>query len=537
MHVTFRYLLLLIIVSSLFYTILPKPSADEVSFAQDRPANTIIIGTTDMPIQLDTATSYDFRSWEVLGHLYVGLTRQVSGSTYELALAETHAISDDGLTHTFTIRSDARFNDGTPITAQTFADSINRVIRLNNQGSLALRDIVTSVTAVDATTLVFTLAVPIPYFEALVSLPPFYPLHPQDSPAESIHTDFATLIGNGVYILDDWIPGNTIQLRANPNYAFGEPAKTEHIIIRGYAGTLALRQALENHEIDIAWQDLYLQDTIEVINTIPEIQLIKTPSARQWYMVLNRRYSDIGTSPEFTIDNVVRESFILMVDREQIVQDYFQGYVDVAYGLIPPFLGDAYLPVWQYEADYNAGLRKLADANYRISNRAMIEITTSQGYGFSTGGIVEIRDIFSTTIELIVTVNSDVGMSAFITSLERGSNMISAFPFTPIVLHPDAYLRPLLYSGNELSARNRYSNERIDTLLDEAAMTTDLAIQNDRYHEVQAFYAPVFGNPTDDHNLIFPLWQESLLLLHWNDIIGITVEPNSYLHYNLLERQ
>ena len=146
-----------------------------IQHSEAQEADVIRIGTLDLPVTLDPAMADTFMEWEVLRHLYVGLTQQVAGTNdYELALASQHDISENGLIHTFTIREDAVFNDGTPITADIFERSINRVMTLNEDGAFIMNGVVESVSASDAQSLVFTLEVPIPYFDALVSLPPFF---------------------------------------------------------------------------------------------------------------------------------------------------------------------------------------------------------------------------------------------------------------------------------------------------------------------------------------------------------------------------
>jgi len=134
----------------------------------------------------------------------------------------------DGLTHTFTIRDDAIFTDGAPITAQTFADSINRVIALDEEAYDLLDGIVTSVTVDENGALVFQLTRPIPYFLGLVSLPPFLPVKTSEFPANELNQFPTSLTGNGVYLLESWNPGNTITLKANPNYQYGSIAKNRY---------------------------------------------------------------------------------------------------------------------------------------------------------------------------------------------------------------------------------------------------------------------------------------------------------------------
>src|SRR5689334_234612 len=113
-----RWLLILLLVLSIFAA--PNPA---------KARDLLTIGTLEAIPSLDPADAGDVFSWEVLTHLYTGLTRQVPGTLhYELALAASHTTSNDGLIHTFTIRPDAAFDDGTRITARTFADSINRAL-------------------------------------------------------------------------------------------------------------------------------------------------------------------------------------------------------------------------------------------------------------------------------------------------------------------------------------------------------------------------------------------------------------------------
>src|SRR5690606_11186989 len=96
-----------------------------------------------------------------------------------------------------------------------------------------------------------------------------------------------TLIGNGVYLLDAWKRGDFVRLKANPDYQFGEPAKTDTITLKWYRANEELRQAIRNHEIDIAWRDLLLTDAAQTASEIDTIVHELQPSTRMWYLVFN----------------------------------------------------------------------------------------------------------------------------------------------------------------------------------------------------------------------------------------------------------
>ena len=63
---------------------------------------------------------------EALGQLYSRLLRRNAEGELEPGLAESWTISEDGLTYTFELR-EAQFSDGSPLTADDVAFSLNRV--------------------------------------------------------------------------------------------------------------------------------------------------------------------------------------------------------------------------------------------------------------------------------------------------------------------------------------------------------------------------------------------------------------------------
>ncbi|MBN1963979.1 MAG: hypothetical protein JW910_05000, partial [Anaerolineae bacterium] len=127
-----------VLISLVILTVL-LPVGSALSPARAQVADTITIGMTDFPRSLDPGETSDLVAWEILSHLYTGLTRQTPGTlAYEPALASGIQASDDRLTYTVTLREGAAFSDGTPITAQTFVDSINRVVALNRDAAKAV---------------------------------------------------------------------------------------------------------------------------------------------------------------------------------------------------------------------------------------------------------------------------------------------------------------------------------------------------------------------------------------------------------------
>lgn len=76
---------------------------------------------------LDPQNCYDDGSYFVLNNVNEGLVIGYGGEIYP-GLAETWDVSDDGMVYTFHLRKDAKWSDGTPLTAHDFVYSAKRIL-------------------------------------------------------------------------------------------------------------------------------------------------------------------------------------------------------------------------------------------------------------------------------------------------------------------------------------------------------------------------------------------------------------------------
>jgi len=498
-----------------------------VPSAHAQPPDTITIGVTDLATSLDPADAYDFNSWEVLRHLYTGLTRQVPGTLrHEPALALRIVPADSFRTWTFFLRPDAAFSDGTPITAQTLVDSIARVIALDSDAAQAVVPYVSSVEAPAPDRVVFHLVRPIAYFDALAALPPYFPQHPDllAQPRPLPYPD--SLIGNGPYLLDRFAPGREIVLRANPAYRLGPQPLTGQIVLRAYSRSQALREALRSREIDIAWRALLPTDARVLLQTGQDIVGVEVPATRVYYLYMNHTL-DPGNDP------LVREALTLLIDRQRVVTNVFDGQATALTSFVPALFPEAAADLWPSGPDVPAADALLMDAAYRPrgSARLVPVLVTSQAlYGSQIAAVAaEIsRGSFYPSDYVEGRVMTEVEADTFLSTLERGEGRLMLFAWTPLVPHPDAFFRPLAHSSGPIASRGGYARAELDALIDEAAALADPAAQGERYRAAAA----LLRGSSD----IIPLWQEHLHLLAWNDISGVQVEPNFFLHYDSLIR-
>src|SRR5262249_630333 len=88
------------------------------------------VGLPSVPAILDPAGALDGPLPLICRQVFDTLVRYVdAGSDIEPALAAAWSVSKDGLVWSFRLREGVRFHDGTALTAQHVADSLDRVIQ------------------------------------------------------------------------------------------------------------------------------------------------------------------------------------------------------------------------------------------------------------------------------------------------------------------------------------------------------------------------------------------------------------------------
>ena len=169
--------------------------------------------TTFDPIK--TAQNIDF--W-VFSNVYDVLVRvDKSGSKLEPGLAESWAVSEDGLTYTLKIR-DAKFSDGSPLTAADAAFSLLRI--RDDEGSLWSDSytVIDTAEATDDRTLVIKLKTPSAPFLSTLAMPGASILSKAGMESLGAEAYAENPIASGAFTLKEWRRGDRVILAKNPNF-------------------------------------------------------------------------------------------------------------------------------------------------------------------------------------------------------------------------------------------------------------------------------------------------------------------------------
>ena len=170
------------------------------------------------PLERDFMSIYDL--------MYDGLMDINDDYQPELALAESY--SYNGKTWTFKLREGLKFSDGSPVTATDVAATVEWILRKANAENAAdpgyymnLKYFVDSVTVKDERTVAFK--VKRSYYGLLYAMT--FPI----LPAWALEMDNPP--GTAAYMLESFVPGNTLQLVVNPNWWQTPPRVTSILFV------------------------------------------------------------------------------------------------------------------------------------------------------------------------------------------------------------------------------------------------------------------------------------------------------------------
>jgi peptide/nickel transport system substrate-binding protein len=305
--------------------------------AQKR-TDTIIVGLTDPS---GAFTPYFQQSWydgNVSSLLYASLVNVDDKGLPVPDLAESWDVSEDALTYTFHLRSDLKFSDGSPLTADDVAftwtilhdkayDGDSQVLTLHVAGGADYKEgkatTIEGIKIIDPQTLSVTLEKP--NATALVTLgsnvlsKAYYGKDYQFGQLDYIKKLHEKPVGNGPYKLEKFIPGQEVRFVANEYYYKGKPA-TEHFIYKTTEGDVW--QFVETGEVDYASFSA-TQENIDKLKGLGFVNVIPYTPSSYGYLQANLEHEQLK-------DKAVRQAITYGLDRQSIFVDANQGAGSIA---------------------------------------------------------------------------------------------------------------------------------------------------------------------------------------------------------------
>jgi peptide/nickel transport system substrate-binding protein len=286
----------------------------------------LTIGRREDSTTLDPIVSVENVNIWLVASIFEGLVRvDRSGSKLEPGLAETWTVSDDGLTYRFTMRN-ARFSDGTPVTA---GDAAFSLLRIRDDKESVWGDsfkIMTSAEAVDDRTLVVTLSTPSAPFLATLALPGASVISKAAFEAMGADAYAEKPISSGPFMVAAWQRGTRVVMAKNPNYWQADRVHLDRVEWVSMPDDTTRMLAVQTGEVDAA---LFVPfSRVGELREDPNLTVNVDPSTFEYSLLINNARPPL--------DNVdVRRAIDMSVDKQALVQAVTSGLGQVPNSYIP----------------------------------------------------------------------------------------------------------------------------------------------------------------------------------------------------------
>ena len=445
---------------------------------ESAPSRKTIIDSRDTydPRSMDPALSTDVPTGRAVTYIFDGLTRFTPDAKVVPGLAKSWAVSADGITYTFHLRSGVKFHDGRPFSARNVVATFQRVLDPKTKGgrgwplypikgaedfAASKATSISGIAAPDDSTVVITLKEPFSIFPKLLAMP-VTSIVPDNPPA-----DFGQKpVGTGPWKFVEWRHDDYLRFARNPDY-FDGPPKADSLMARIIPEMSTATAEFEAGNVDVlsvpdeagkSWQADPGKSKL----------LTSAPALRFWYVAINTTRGPLS-------DVRVRQALNYAVDVSTTLSAVMAGRGTVATGVIPPTLGGADPSHKGYTHDVAKAKELLAAAGH--PNGIDVDLWA---------GTTDQSPRLSQTIQANL---AQAGVRAKIIQRDASSVREAARNGQADLAlkewwadYPDAenFLYPLLHSKNKGAGGNvsYYSNPRFDALVDQAHREQDESRRN-----------------------------------------------------------
>ncbi len=438
---------------------------------------------------IDPGLAEDSAGGDILRDLFEGLYNQDAAGDLVPGVAVSHEVSDDGLVYTFTLRDDAKWSNGDPVTAGDFEFAWKRaaspelaspyswfmgdVMGLENGAEVVAGEAEVDslgVTAIDDTTLEVRLAAPKPYFPQMTTHFTTFPVHAATIEAHGQDwTQPGNMVSNGAYMLSERVPQEKLVRVRNEMYWDNDNTIIDTVtslIINDENVALTRYLAGELDRTDIpAGQFPRLSEEY------PE-QAVSVPLSCSYYYMFNLR--DNG-NPALQDVNV-RTALSLAIDRDIITENVLAGGQEPAYffthwataGFEAPDVAKATMT----QDERNAmAVELMAEAGYGPDNPLQFSLVYNTSESHKSVAIAA-SQMWKQTLGVEVEL-SNQEWQTFLETRSNGGYEVARGGWCADYNEPSTFV-DLFNSGSGYND-SAYNNPEVDALLEEAKLAADPA--------------------------------------------------------------
>ncbi|MDX6750180.1 ABC transporter substrate-binding protein (plasmid) [Geminicoccaceae bacterium 1502E] len=306
--------------------------------------------------------------------MYQGLMFEDASGTAQPLLAESHELSQDGLTYTFKLRRNAVFHGGRPMTAADVKYSYDYVRNPEN-GSPGAGDYATieEITVLDDHTVQMRLSEP--NAALLMTLTNKY----GGVVPEGYFADQAARarmnqqsVGTGPYMLAQFQPNSFLTLRRNPDYWDENSGLLDEITFVYLPNAASMLVALRSGRVDMAVLSRP-QDAAQ-IEDAANLEIRRFPSFNQKSIDLDLAYEPLAPLE-------VRQAIALAVDKTKIMQAAIGGFGTVI-GTMPAGMQEGWGAPVDELPNQGPDLARAKDLMDKAGHAGGLEVTLTTIIGY-----------------------------------------------------------------------------------------------------------------------------------------------------------
>ncbi|PWK13468.1 peptide ABC transporter substrate-binding protein [Tumebacillus permanentifrigoris] len=314
-------------------------STDSKSGSSDE--QTLSLHLPGEPSTLDSSKTTDSTSNLVIGNVGEGLTRVDKDGKAQPGVAKEWEISQDGLTYTFHLRDNAKWSDGSNVTAQDFEYAWKRTLdpktasqysfmaawikggQAFNTGKGSADQV--AVKAKDDKTLEVVLESPRPYFLAQTAFPIFFPQKKEvvEKQGDKFGGDADKTVYNGPFKVTEWSHEQSVKLEKNENYWDQENVKLQTVTWTIVKDSSAMENLYESGQLD---RFTIVRDQVERYKDKPEYSVV--PELTNAYIQFNQNNKALANVK-------IRQALTYAVDSKQYVDVILNNGSQEANGFVP----------------------------------------------------------------------------------------------------------------------------------------------------------------------------------------------------------
>ena len=489
----------------------------------------------DVPDMNPTTTS-DVASADILRMTTAGLYKLDENDQPVPDLAEETTVSDDGLTYTFKLREDAKWNNGDPVTAHDFVyawtiamkketASVYGFILYNNikngdkffAGECKEEDL--GCKALDDYTLEVTFNTPLAYALNLFAFQSYLPVNQKiyeaagkNADGTSMYNkDVDTMAYNGPYYISEWVHDDHITLTKNEDFYDADSIKIPKINYLMMTDANTRLNAFQAGQVDCINVNA---EQVKQLQTMNEPVYSYTDNG-SWYFQYNLKGNKIMSNAK------VRMALGNAIDPKAYVENVVANGSVVANGLVPTSINGAnngkYVDGRDDLLDHDtAGAKALFDEGLKELGMTVDQVGTLEYVCDDQSGARKEAEYFQSQWEKVLGINVEIKPMAFkarLSVMETGDFDIVFAGWSPDYNDAMTFLDMFMIgNGNNYG---KYEGKEYNDLMKQAMNEVDAAKRQEIMQQAETILIK-------EDCVVYPLYFSVVNYAKSNKISGMT---------------